>query len=232
MHEADKARWGLNKELPNSVVTVGGRFGYTDDGETPNTELALYDYGDAQMIFEVRGLETGDFMGAKVGNIWMCENGYVVCPSYSGGAAFDKDGKKLETFNKGGDQYHFDNFVKAVRSGKPSDLNCEVEQGHYSAALCHLANISYRLGAKVPFTEKIECFSDCEVAGEAFERMKKHLTDNNVDLAETMCMVGPKLEIDAKAEKFTDGQEQTELANAMLTRAYREGFDVNEAIKG
>lgn len=184
------------------------------------------------MIFEVRGLETGDFMGAKVGNIWMCENGYVVCPSYSGGAAYDNDGKKLASFNKGGDQYHFDNFVKAVRSGKSSDLNCEIEQGHYSAALCHLANISYRLGNKVPFSENIGVFSDCDVAAEALERMKKHLIENKLDLAKTIGHVGPLLKFDAKAEKFVDGQEHTKLANAMLTREYREGFDVDVAIKG
>ena len=59
IHEMDKARWGLGKkELPKSVVSVGGRFGYIDDGETANTQLCVFDYGDSELIFEVRGLPT------------------------------------------------------------------------------------------------------------------------------------------------------------------------------
>src|SRR5581483_5396941 len=54
IHEMDKARWGLNKnELPRSVISVGGRFGYIDDGETANTQIIVFDYGDSELIFEV-----------------------------------------------------------------------------------------------------------------------------------------------------------------------------------
>src|SRR5262245_51095490 len=82
VHEMDKARWGLNKhELPKSVVSVGGRFGYLDDGETPNTMVSLMDYGDCQLIFEVRGHRTAPYKGAMVGNIYIGDKGYVVCPN-------------------------------------------------------------------------------------------------------------------------------------------------------
>jgi len=60
IHEMDKARWGLGKnELAKSIVSVGGRFGYVDDGETANTQICVFDYGDCELIFEVRGLPTG-----------------------------------------------------------------------------------------------------------------------------------------------------------------------------
>lgn len=230
VHEADKARWGLNKSaLPNSVVAVGGRFGYVDDGETPNTELALYDYGDAHMLFEVRGLPTKDFKGAKVGNIWFGETGYVVCPNYNSGIAYDRDGKVLKKFSGGGDQFHFDNFVHAVRSRKPSDLNCEVQEGHLSAALCHLANLSYRLGREAAMTEAAGAFAAVQGAAEALERMTAHLKDNGVDPAAVKGLVGPKLTIDPKAEKITGGADLAK-ANAMLFREYRKGFDITEAV--
>src|SRR5439155_1969692 len=59
VHEIDMARWALGKnELPKKVISIGGRFGYEDDGETANTQVALFDYGDSILIFEVRGLET------------------------------------------------------------------------------------------------------------------------------------------------------------------------------
>ena len=232
VHEADKARWGLNVAgLPKSVVTVGGRFGYTDDGETPNTELALYDYGnDQQMIFEVRGLDTKDYKGTKVGNIWFGDKGYVVCPSYSNGIAFDTDGNKVKEFKGGGEQSHFDNFVQAVRSGKHADLNCDIAEGHLSAALCHLANISYRLGKETPMDAPSDAFTGCKEAGEALTRMKAHLTDNKVDLSKAVGRVGPKLLIDAKTEQFTGGADDLAKANAMLFREYRKGFDITEAV--
>ena len=227
VHEADKARWGLNLPgLPTSVLSVGGRFGYVDDGETPNTLLSLYDYGTAQMLFEVRGLDTKDYKGAKVGNIWFGDKGYVVCPSYSSGIAYDPDGKKVLEFRGGSDQQHFDNFVKAVRSGKSSDLNCDVEEGHLSAALCHLGNISYRLGQSVPLGD-ITFRARKPALAEAFGRMKEHLADNKVDAKEAKCLLGRTLTIDPKTEKFVGGDVTKE--NAMLFREYRKGFDIVEA---
>ena len=31
---------------PQSIVSLGGRFGYQDQGQTPNTQLTAYDFGD------------------------------------------------------------------------------------------------------------------------------------------------------------------------------------------
>src|SRR5450432_3047821 len=79
IHQMDIARWALNKEaLPNAVMSLGGRFGYVDDGETPNTELSFFDYGDSHLIFEVRGLKTDGLKGTKIGNIVYGSEGYVV----------------------------------------------------------------------------------------------------------------------------------------------------------
>ena len=226
VHEADKARWGLNVGLPKSVVAVGGRYGYVDDGETPNTMLNLYEYDDSKhILFEVRGLDTKDYKGIKVGNIWFGDKGYVVCPSYSGGIAYDPDGKETARFSGGGDQFHFRNFVKAIRSGKATDLNCPAEEGHYSAALCHLGNISYRLGTEAPL-QGPKGFSKVEAAQSAFERMLAHLKDNKVDTSDKG-LHGVKLAFDTKTEKFTSaGSADLAKANALLFREYRKGFDI------
>jgi predicted dehydrogenase len=59
-HEIDVARWGLGKPgLPQSVVSTGGKYVFRDDQETPNTQIATFDYGDSEIVFEVRGLSTG-----------------------------------------------------------------------------------------------------------------------------------------------------------------------------
>jgi predicted dehydrogenase len=206
VHEMDKARWGLNKgTMPLAVVCAGGRFGYTDDGETANTQLAIMDYSDSKLIFEVRGLETNDYKGAKVGNIWVGPNGYVACPSYSGGVAYDKDGKKLAEFKGGSDQHHFDNFVKAVRSREVKDQNADIAEGHLSAANCHLANIAYRLGTEQPI--------------------------GKVDVATAVGRIGT-IRINPKTEKIEACPTTATLtqANAMLFREYRKGFELKQVV--
>ena len=91
-----------------------------------------------------------------------------------------------------------------------------------SAALCHLANISYRLGEQRPIT-KDDPFT-CEEGNEAFSRVRKHLTENGVDLSKTQLRVGRTLSFDAKTEKFVNDAE----ADKLLTREYRKPFVVPE----
>src|SRR5690606_13352984 len=100
--------------LPEGVISYGGRFGYKDAGETPNTQVVILDYGPKTLEFEVRGLETDDYRGAGVGIVVEGSEGYVVMTSYGAGKAFDPDGKEVKVFRGGGN--HHGNFIKAVRS--------------------------------------------------------------------------------------------------------------------
>ncbi|WP_439621169.1 Gfo/Idh/MocA family protein [Gemmata sp.] len=229
VHEMDKARWGLGKNtMPNTVFSVGGRFGYVDDGETANTQLSVFDYGAEKMVSEVRGLTTDAYKSVKVGNIWVGPEGYVACPNYAGGVAYDKDGKEVAKFSGGGDQHHFDNFVKAVRSRKVEDLNCDVAEGHLSAALCHLANISYRLGTEQP-VGKVAAVSDHKAVNEFAARMLDHLKANKIDTEKTVGKFGPLLTMDPKTEQFVGTDKPLlDRANAMLFREYRKGFELKE----
>jgi predicted dehydrogenase len=242
IHQMDVARWGLGKAgLPQAVVSLGGRFGYIDDGETANTQVCIFDYGDAKLIFEVRGLMTRDLLAdqrgkptvdkevngkrvslrAAVGNIFYGDKGFLVCSSYTDAVALDHDDQIIKVF-KGPDD-HYGNFAKAVRSGRQSDLNAPIEEGHLSSALCHLGNISYRLGREVPFgSTEVRSAGHDKDAAETIDRMVKHLKANGVKLDEAKCRLGAALTLDAKAERFRDNKE----ANAMLTRKYRKGFEV------
>ncbi len=225
IHEMDKGRWGLAKgELPKSVISVGGRFGYIDDGQTANTQVCLFDYGDCELIFEVRGLPTQKLLGAGVGNIFYGSEGYVVCPSYSSGIAYDKDGKKLEEFRGGGD--HYGNFIHAVRERKHELLNADILEGHLSSALCHLGNVSYRLGTQTPLAEAEKSFGDDKDGLDSAKRMIEHLRQNKIELDTTKFSLGRKLMIDPKTETFLNDKE----ASAMLTREYRKGFVVPDKV--
>ncbi len=233
IHEMDKARWGLNKnELAQRVVSVGGRFGYVDDGQTANTQICVFDYGDCELIFEVRGWpSTSPFPGKEspkdsikptnfVGNIFYGSEGFMVCPSYSNAIAYSNDGEVIQRFRGGED--HFANFIKAVRSRKVEDLNADILEGHLSSALCHLGNISYRLGDEQPFGQTPQAYAKDKDASESFERMEQHLKDNKVNLDSVKCRIGRKLTVEPTKEIFLGDKD----ANAMLTREYRKGFEV------
>jgi len=223
IHQMDIARWGLGVDgVGDAVVSYGGRLGYEDAGNTANTQVSVHSYGDKRVVFEVRGLETEKYKGAGVGVIFHGSEGYVVLTSYTAGAAFDPDGNMVAQFNGGGD--HYANFVKAVRSRNVEDLTADIEQGHLSSALCHLGNVSYRLGGSVSVTEaQARLDGDAETA-ETFARVTAHLADNNVDLNTAHLQFGAQLTLDGAKETFTGSL--AEQANPMLSREYREPFVV------
>jgi hypothetical protein len=236
IHQMDVARWGLGaKELARDVISFGGRFSYVDDGETANTQVALFNFPQGKLIFEVRGLTTDDMLAdrngkatgdkrqsARVGNVFECEKGYLVCSTYSEAVACNPDGSVLKVFtSRGGENGHFSNFVKAVRSRKAEDLHADILEGHLSSALCHLANISHRLGTEQSLADIQSAGKDTDLQ-ETLGRMAKHLKANGVKLESTRYSLGKKLTLDPKSETFPGDAD----ANKMLTREYRKGFEV------
>ncbi|HZZ77896.1 MAG TPA: Gfo/Idh/MocA family oxidoreductase [Gemmataceae bacterium] len=234
VHQMDIARWAINgATLPRSVVSVGGRFGYTDQGETPNTQVTLMDFGDSKLIFEVRGLSCRHYRGQGTGNDssnhFHLEQGII-----SGNRFYPRgegQGEAIPNMNprRGpGGGSHFANFIAAVRSGRRADLNADIEEGHYSSALCHLANISYQMGTNAPFAPRTRAFGDNRDAIETLERMEAHLSGppHNLRLADLQLKVGPLLQVQARTENFGDNAT----ANRYLTRQYREGFVVPDRV--
>jgi len=168
VHEMDIARWGLGVEgLPQAVSSTGGKYVYIDDQETPNTQMSTFDYGDKEIMFEVRGVLTGPEGnlqvrgGNTVGNIFYGSDGWMAID----GAGFqvykgEKSEKTMDEKNtgKGDTGPHMANFLSAVKSRNSKDLNADVQIGVLSADLCHLANISYRVKRSLKFDDKAQKF--------------------------------------------------------------------------
>ncbi len=181
VHQMDIARWGLGVGLPKKVQAMGGHFLFDDDQETPNTMVATFEYPTEKedkkkmLVFEVRHWISNPEGEGKdpcdVGVLFYGSEGYMSIPSY--GNYYTFLGKKREpgpTGSGGSDRFHFLNFIKAVRSRNPKDLNAEIEEGHLSAALCHLANVSYRLGRSVDFDPVTETFGSDAAANKLLTR--------------------------------------------------------------
>ncbi len=227
IHYIDICRWVTGKnELPPRVVSLGGRLGYVDDGETANTQIVFCDYQPVPILFELRNLPRakGDsamdhYRGIRYGVIVDCEDGYL-----AGGWAYDKEGKRVKQFRLTEGAGHHQNFIDAVRSRKVSDLNADVLEGHLSSALCHMGNISYRLGKEASRDDILERIGGNKDIVESFERMQDHLLLNGVDVKLTPRMLGPWLTMDPQAEQFTG--EFAEEANRLVRGTYRAPFVV------
>jgi hypothetical protein len=232
IHQMDIARWFLGENsLSPRVFSVGGRLGYEDDGETPNTQIVYHGFEKAPLIFEVRGLpeKTGaknmdKYKGGSVAVVIECEGGHVLVPNYSGAIAYDKEGKQIKKWD--GSSNHYQNFIDAVRSRKYTDLNADIWEGHLSSALCHTGNVSYRLGHAASQGEIKEQIKGDKGASETFERMAEHLAANDVDLEKTKATLGVPLMMDPRVEKFIGNTA----ADALLTREYRKPFVVPERV--
>ncbi|MHB8953607.1 MAG: Gfo/Idh/MocA family protein [Pirellulaceae bacterium] len=246
-HQTDIARWGLGIQThPESVITYGGRLGYqaeredpnyVDAGDTPNTEVSIFDYGDKCIVFETRGLSVDNSadeelnklfqstQGNKVGVVFYGSEGTLVQLNYGHCIAYDKEMQIIKEFRGGGDHFHFENFLNACISRKREELNADVREGHLSAAMAHLGNISYYLGEThhVPAAELKQVLAGVKSLDDneaTVDRTVRHLTDNGVDLDKYPLSLGPLLKFDPQAEVFPESPEAT----AMLTREYREGF--------
>lgn len=225
IHQVDVARWFLGEEnMPPTVMSMGGRFGPADDAETPNTEICVYGYEKAPLIFEVRGLPMkagmsamDAYKGARVGVIVQCEGGYVQIGENGTATIYDMAGKKLQAYAESTLGTHRPNFVEAMKSRRQDVIRGKIENSHISTGLCHLGNISYLMGKEQPNSEIAEAIKSDPVTRETYERTIDHLKANAVDVSTVPMVLGPLLTFDAKTERFVGGNAQlTARANTSL----------------
>ena len=179
-HRTDIVDWVWDKGLPVDVYATGGIFGYEKDArETPNTHAVNYTFADGTIYsIEIRNRFTpGRPMVSLFGTAGYGEDLKL----------YDKEGEEIPDEKPmlgppDSTVAHMKTFLEAVQAQDPSAVAATAEQGHIAAALCHLGNISYRVGRQLRF--------------------------------------------DPKTEQFEGDDE----ANALLTRTYREGFEVPKLV--
>jgi len=176
-HQFDIARWGLGKrEHPVTIASSGGQFGLGDTSQdTPNVVTSLFTYADGKVLeFGARGTLTNDEGGQRIGNLFYGTKGWLWIDgdghswqSYLGRKNEKGPGKEAPPERPEGsdpqvltslDYPHYRNFIEAIRSGDPSKLNCNIEEGHLSSSLPHLGNIAYRVRRQLTFDGKSEKF--------------------------------------------------------------------------
>lgn len=194
VHEMDIARWGLGVKLPTKVSAVGGHFMFDDVQQTPNVLMAMFEFpnetggGDEKKIlqFEVRHWVTNpeDSLWMKtrkdepqgymvsavnaVGNLFFGSKGYMAKDVNQWRTYMGKDRQPGPTGIGLGN--HYANFINAIRQADPKTYNKNIQEGFYTCALIHLANISYRLGLSLDFDPKKMRFTNDKQANQMLSR--------------------------------------------------------------
>ncbi|MHC4369133.1 MAG: Gfo/Idh/MocA family protein [Planctomycetota bacterium] len=187
VHQLDLARYLIGDiPYPRTVSHAGGINSLKDGRDTPDTQLATFDYGDLTMIMEA-ALWT-PFMKKTPGNIRDSDRfpnfpfsstkveicgteGFMQYSRHGGGwQAFDGNSELVHSeYGRQADKEHKDNFIDCIRTRKQPNANAVV--GHQTALLCHMANISYRVGNKqLDFDPKTETFTNNDQANKYLGR--------------------------------------------------------------
>jgi predicted dehydrogenase len=190
VHQMDLARWVVGKTYPDSVYSTGGRFAEKGVLESPDTQVAVFQFDDLVLTFEQtlytpymiksdQVLRDSDMFPYWPQNAERIEifgsKGLMILGRHGCGwqvFAHPKDRKPVIAAEGNGpfpDDVHFENFIQSIRTRERP--NADIEEGHRSTLMCQLANISYRLGGrKLRVDPKTETLIDDAEANRMLKR--------------------------------------------------------------
>ncbi len=158
-HEVDCARWFLGVDFPTKVSSTGGRYAYKDDWQTPDTQVAGWEFDSGKsIVWEGRSCNDYRVLTSDRGFIVHGDKGTLVNDGAGSYKVFDLDNKLIDTVDANAqvdpgnkvspvaslDKLHLENFVEAVRGN--TKINSPITDAYKSVLLCQLANISQRVG--------------------------------------------------------------------------------------
>jgi len=240
VHQMDIARWAIpGGRLPNSVISMGGRWvnsteghpPYTDQAQTPNCQLTVMDFGGPLLVFEVIGLVDragldGKKYPPKVTNEFFLDEGVIKGGKfYPTGSDEGEDIGDIDVEMGPGDI--FENFIHCMRTRKRRDLHANIVNAHLSSACCHLGNISYRLGQQVSGTTRPDVLDKHDQVAKSWETIQQTVKGTlGLDLSKHTYQLGPMLKFNPRKEQFVENED----ADKLLTRPYRAPFVVPENV--
>ncbi|MSR32468.1 MAG: Gfo/Idh/MocA family oxidoreductase [Gemmataceae bacterium] len=147
IHMIDLCRWGLAVDFPIRARSSGGRYHFQDDQETPDTQQVEFTFPGGKFI-QWLGLSCMRFQQDRQPDVvFIGEKGTLEIRGL-GYTIYDAKGKEVrKAVGAGGDADHLANFVGAIRGR--NTLNSPGPEAHKSTLLCHLGNISQRVGEEI-----------------------------------------------------------------------------------
>jgi len=155
IHALDVVRMVLDLDAPLRITGAGGKFFYDDDQQTPDTQLATFDFPACTVLWEHRIWAKTGVEGEPWGVTLYGEKGTLVFDRKGWHVA---DGVQASDKETAIERPHLQNFLDSIREGKRP--NADIEEGHKSTRLCHLGNIAFRTGRALRFDAKTETIVD------------------------------------------------------------------------
>jgi predicted dehydrogenase len=165
IHALDVARWILNEDAPVRVTSGGGKYFYDDDRQTPDTQIATFDFPHSCVIWEHRIWSKTGMEGEPFGVAVYGEKGTMI---FNKAGWHVINGVEASEKSSEGERAHLKNFLACVRDNRPP--NADIEEGHKSTRLCHLGNIALRVGRTLRFDAKTETIIDDAEANRLLRR--------------------------------------------------------------
>jgi predicted dehydrogenase len=238
-HRVDNIRHAMGDDRqPSRVMSLGGRYLYDDDGQTPNVHLALMDYDGIPALSEIRnipfkpGVRYMDHTrNVRDSCIVQCEGGYILLGD--GASAYTNDGKRIRGFEgSGGVKEHLANFIDAVRNQNYNLLNCPVEYTVKAGEIFHMANLSFRSGFPTSQKEVSEAVGGITAAQEAVDKIRGNLERHSIDLSKDPLTMGSWMSLEDSGNTLKVQNPESDLVAQALfqKRAYREPYAVPDKI--
>jgi predicted dehydrogenase len=199
-HSLDIADWFLGGRSLRSVASFGGRLALQDGGETPDTQDAIFDFGDFTAAWSHREAAQGEpagsglvFYGTK-GSLSISRSGFTISPDKvirpENAVPQFTDGQPVGGVQRVREPVETKLWTQPLedRTGNSLDqfrrhvrnfLDCvksrqtpvsDLASAHRVSTACHLANISLRLGRSVKWDAAAETMADDEDATKMLER--------------------------------------------------------------
>ncbi|MAG94847.1 MAG: dehydrogenase, partial [Planctomycetaceae bacterium] len=147
VHLLDVARWGLGVGLPNRVASTGGKYHFQDDQQTPDTQIVNFSYPQKTIVWEHRQWSTHGLEGRSAAVAFYGDAGTLVVDR-GGWKVYDvRESLTSETSEQ--QTAHLRNFIDCIRTREHPSADIAI--GHLSSALCHLGNVSHRVGRELHF---------------------------------------------------------------------------------
>jgi hypothetical protein len=123
----------------------------------PHTQVVTYDFGDLLLVWEMHSFQNHHPSERRdAGTAFYGTDGTLVVDD-DGWSVLGKKNEVVASGKSSGGS-HTGNFLECTKSRKRP--NADVEIGRLSTTICHLGNISCRLGRDVHFDLKTETFGD------------------------------------------------------------------------
>jgi predicted dehydrogenase len=166
VHLINMMLMGMGPEPPRTVASSGGKYVLDDNSETPDSQLAVYEFPTYMLIWEHKaGLGVG-LNGRSCGISWSGTEGTILLNDSGWELVVERKRANLEPQKKpgGGDPRpaHVRNFLDCMKSRQAPVLN--LEAAHHVSTVAHLGNIAYRSGHKLVWDALRERVVDDEAA--------------------------------------------------------------------